>query len=212
MSDDISPEMFERIDRWLDTEQGRRYIELIDRRIRLGREQREILEQFVVDLTGPTVEKDELYREVGKFIVSFSHLETMLRFLIGIESKVQSSFKEAFMLMFDFANLVQTLSSYYKENIEDEIIRNRILKLLKKCHSMNQNRVKIAHGTWYFNNESRGSLVHMKRGGIKSQEYFNDINEIKLLNKKITEILKELIEFQAEKFEMDEDIIPQDSL
>lgn len=210
MSEEISPKTFEEIDAWLETENGKKYIKLIEKRRELGNEQKRVLLDFLKMIVGPVIQDDDLYKEIGKFMVGFSGMESVLRLLIGIESKVQSIFKEALMQVFDFSTLVNTLKEFYKQTITDEEEKKNIIRLLNECLNINNDRVRIAHGSWIFKEDGRGSLVHMKKGRIRSDEFFGNISEIKSINEKLRTIIFNLLQFQAMRFDEEQTILPQD--
>lgn len=209
MSEKISPEEFEKIDAWLETENGKKFIEKIEKMQELSKSQKSLLLEFLKTIIGPSNQDDDLYKEVGKFMVGFSGIESVLRMLIGIESKVQSLFKEAFMMIFDFSTLVNTLKGFYKKTIKDEKNKKTILKLLSECLDINNHRVKIAHGSWMFQ-DGKGVLLHMKKGAINSNEFFSDISELKNINNKIRKLTIDLLEFQAMRFDEWQTDIPED--
>jgi hypothetical protein len=49
--------------------------------------------------------------------------------------------------------------------------------LLKTCHKLNEDRVRIAHGLWIVAEES-GQLLHGRKGELDPAEHFNEVQAI----------------------------------
>jgi hypothetical protein len=174
-----SPEERAAIEAWLDTEAGRRFVAVEARLAVLRQQSKDTLDDFVAWVRSPGVEKDASYKLIGEFIVKFSQLEALLRFAIGIESRVQSDMREAFMMMLDFALLVSVLRTYYEKKLHaDPVLCKRMMAALSQCLAVNDERVRVAHGMWILDDVRTAQLLHLRRGTLSSKAHYGDVAKI----------------------------------
>jgi hypothetical protein len=70
-------------------------------------------------------------------------------------------------------------------------------EFVKTCRSLNDDRVRIAHGFWVIGSEGRGELHHVSRQRLEAKEHFNEAeviatkaDELRSLTRALLQILR----------------------
>jgi hypothetical protein len=103
------------------------------------------------------------YRAIGRFIVEFSKLEGDMRALLGAAARVDPLFWNE-IVTHDFALLCTAVQSVFLQLAPKEA--EQIQAVIKKCRSLNDNRVRVVHGYWLPEFDG-GSLHHLSRGKLQ---------------------------------------------
>src|SRR6266487_3168038 len=83
---------------------------------------------------------------IGRFIYEFSQLEYTLRHFLGEEIKLEEKYFDA-VLCHDFAQLCTVAENVFSQSRNKEFVAE-LHKLIKRCHSLNEDRKRVAHGLW----------------------------------------------------------------
>jgi hypothetical protein len=127
-----------------------------------------------------TRDDDKFFSAVGRFFFEFSQLEAMLRTevaqKIGLDDRYFNS-----IMTHDFATLctiakTELVRTKY-EGEYDEAKEEKLKSLINKCHVLNGDRVAIAHGLIWFEDDGSGKLYHIPKS-LKSDHPPKDADYI----------------------------------
>lgn len=176
---DPDPEQVEAIRRWLETDSGKRLLEISRRIDKLRQEKKSTLTEFAQWIKSPDVDKDASFKLIGEFVVRFSQLETLLRVVLSAEARVQSDLRDAFVMALDFALLVSVLKNFYEKKLSgNAALRGRVNSALNQCLAVNNERVRVAHGMWILDEAGMAKLMHFRRGALASDTHYGDAAKI----------------------------------
>jgi hypothetical protein len=114
-------------------------------------------------------ERIELFLGIGQFIFEFSQLEFTIRHTLGAVLELRNKTFDLVTSPYDFATLCRVTKNAllslpgWAPSAADEIS-----DIFSKCLSLNEDRVKIAHGTWTLG----GGTRHVSRQTLKASSYF----------------------------------------
>jgi inorganic pyrophosphatase len=112
----------------------------------------------------------ELFLAIGEFIFEFSQLEFTIRHLLAcmLDLKDDKSF-DTIVSPYDFRTLCDVTSSYIQDAADcDDDLRTHVKKTFDSCKALNDERVRVAHGTWSIG----GGARHVSRQTLKASQYF----------------------------------------
>jgi hypothetical protein len=121
---------------------------------------------------------DQFYSAIGRFIDEFSFLEMALKCWIA-EQLGLSSEQQDIILTHDFAMTCAIAQKLFADGATKEN-KDKFRKLVGKCHDLNQHRVRIVHGFWFFGHSS-GTLTHVSRRTLAPESYYRNPDEIAAL-------------------------------
>jgi hypothetical protein len=117
------------------------------------------------------VEKDRIYREIGRFIFEFSQLEYTLRHHVSEMARLDEQYFDIITSAFDFAKLctaLLALSGQRNGGKPDPEVE----KLIKTCHEVNTVRLRVVHGLWVVGS-GHDRAIHTSRNSMKSEVHFD---------------------------------------
>lgn len=119
---------------------------------------------------------DRFFSAIGRFIFEFSQLEYTLKHHVAEQVNINDEHFTAVMTH-DFAVLCTIAESVLVRPgmAEDQTIR--LKELIKKCHSLNGDRVRIVHGLWFVGGEE-GRLFRAPRGRVETKVYYEKADEV----------------------------------
>lgn len=160
---------------------------------------KEVFSEFSDFLQSPSVNKDEAFKFIGEFIVKFSHLETLLKFILQTESNIEPSLRTPIIQLLDIPITIKLLREFYNKRFEKEVnLQRKFIAALDKCFKVNEWRVRVAHGMWILEDDLQAKATHFSRQSLRSVEYFGKIQEIKAQTTMIEEAYKSLIDAMLE--------------
>jgi hypothetical protein len=101
-------------------------------------------------------ENEPTFLAIGRFIFEFSQLEYTLRRHIAHAARLDDKFMDS-VITHDFAMLCTAARQILGESMSDER-KSRFNGVINKCLTLNQERVRVAHGLWVPFRE--GGVVH----------------------------------------------------
>jgi inorganic pyrophosphatase len=114
----------------------------------------------------------ELFLAIGEFIFEFSQLEFTIRHLLAcmLDLKDDKSF-DTIVSPYDFRTLCDVTSSYIQDAADcDDDLRTHVKKTFDSCKALNDERVRVAHGTWSIGEAHATSHgKHSRRVSISSR-------------------------------------------
>ncbi len=110
-------------------------------------------------------ENEPTYLAIGRFVFEFSQLEYTLKHHIAEAADLNERFIDPIMTH-DFALLCTAAKQILGEAMDDER-KERLNKIIGECYSLNQERVRVAHGLWVPFREG-GVVNHVARSNLKS--------------------------------------------
>jgi len=110
-------------------------------------------------------ENEPTFLAIGRFMFEFSQLEYTIKHHIAEAVRLDEKFIDPVMTH-DFALLCTAAKQILGEAMADEK-RKRLNDILKECHSLNQERVRVAHGLWVPFREG-GVVHHVARTSLKT--------------------------------------------
>jgi hypothetical protein len=136
-------------------------------------------EEFAMEHHRKAVHKftkeDRFFSAIGRFIFEFSQLEYSFKFYIAEEINLKDEHFNAVMTH-DFA-LLCTIAEEVLVPSTSKPASSKLKKLISKCRSLNDERVRIAHGLWYVGQEE-GRLFHGPRGRAKDKVHYEKAGEV----------------------------------
>jgi putative transcriptional regulator len=136
-----------------------------------------------------------LYMLIGKFIFSFSELEFLLRHTLAEVLKIDNKIFYPVTTGYDFATLCRVTQSVCKiASPYSEQERDEIGKVLKSCLRLNDERVRIAHGTWFMSDTEVGT-DHVSRQKLEPETYYSHIEELEKVIYDLNLVIWRLIAF-----------------
>jgi hypothetical protein len=127
---------------------------------------------------------------IGKFIVTFSHIEFLIRYLLADRLKItnQKHFN-AVIGPYDFAMLCTITTNILRQELPEN--KAEIDKVFSQCRALNDHRVRIAHGVWTY--QSHGLMAtHLSRHSLKEEPYYYNPRELERLTEKAEQLEREV--------------------
>jgi hypothetical protein len=137
-----------------------------------------------------------LYLSIGQFIFEFSQLEFMIRHLLGESLSLDDETRfHAVTSPYDFAALCRVTRGIAltipgctekdKAELED---------IFKSCLKVNNDRVHVAHGTWFISEEGLGTR-HVSRTSLEPKVYYSRISDIDKVSQEIATLKSRIVQF-----------------
>jgi hypothetical protein len=118
---------------------------------------------------------NELFRAIGHFTFQFSQLEFTIRHALADMLNLGEELFDPITAPYDFATLCRVTKMVLQKSASaDPDMCNEIDKVVRDCLRLNEQRVRIAHGTWFVGNVA----LHVSRGTLKASEYFKSSDDI----------------------------------
>jgi hypothetical protein len=119
---------------------------------------------------------EKAYIAIGRFIFQFSQLEFSLRFHLAEKIGLKDEYFYAITTGYDFAMLCTITKTIFSRTLDDEAFE-RLETLIGKCHELNADRVRVAHGFWVVGNEG-GRVHHAARNSLEPKIYFEEAEKL----------------------------------
>jgi hypothetical protein len=139
-----------------------------------------------------------IYTALGQFVFEFSQLEYVIRYFLGEALALGDDRFDAVTSPYDFAALCRVsrqvwLTAPGLTNKE----REWVVPYFKECLKLNDQRVRIVHGTWFANFAGAGAR-HVSRTTLKADFYFNKdtLKDIKKAAQKAATLRSEMVKFR----------------
>lgn len=114
-----------------------------------------------------------LFHDIGKFMFRFSQLEFTIRHMLADVLNVSDEQFTATTGMYDFRMLCTVTCQMLKlKHVDKDGLHGRIDKIFNDCQSLNNDRVRIAHGLWVYGVGGPG-VVHVNRQTLQSKRFFD---------------------------------------
>lgn len=133
---------------------------------------------------------DKRYRSIGKFTYEFSTLELYVGSILKHVIRLEQRFSRLILASYDFATLCKTTGACLKERTDDTAFHKQVDAVVGKCLGINNERVKIAHGSWFLHM----GAFHTSRQSMKSKLYFQELEEIDSLSASISALIDEFMQ------------------
>jgi hypothetical protein len=124
---------------------------------------------------GESWDDPELQSAIGKFVIQFSQLEYIVRHLLGAMMDLRDPQFDIITGSFDFARLCKVTEAYLLSLTDcDEKLAEHAKTTFAKCLKVNDDRVRIVHGTWLLG----PGTSHLSRNSLKMTRHFEKPEEI----------------------------------
>lgn len=120
-------------------------------------------------------ENEPTYLAIGRFIFEFSQLEYTLRYQIAEAIGLADRFLDS-VITHDFALLCTAAKQVLSEKL-DEAAKRQLKRILNDCLSLNQERVRVAHGLWVPFREG-GVVHHVPRTTLSDTRHVNQADHL----------------------------------
>lgn len=119
----------------------------------------------------------DLFLAIGEFIFEFSQLEFTIRHLLGVVLEIDDGKRFNLIVSpYDFATLCRVVDGFLAQmDIFGADRLKDIHKLFKSCLRMNDERVRIAHGSWFLGAGAR----HVSRQTFKAEYHYDTPDKIR---------------------------------
>lgn len=144
-------------------------------------------------------ESERYYSAIGRFLVEFSYLETVLKVWIAETANLGEIFRIP-IITHDFAMLCTIGSKVFPYGRPSEC-QTELKLLIKRLRALNDERVRIAHGWWIIDGP-RPMVEHVARTSLSRTEHFTDPQELAKYADEATEIVVDLFMWNT-KFRRD---------
>lgn len=138
-----------------------------------------------------------VYREIGRFIFTFSQLEFLMRQSLAAALDIRHPIFDAVISPIDFSLLCRVIPTVLKATLDPKkSAKYRIKELFNRCSKINDQRVRIAHGTWSWNEgkEDRPNLRHVSRQSLQDNYYFEHVDDIRVAADEVEALRARIIE------------------
>ncbi|TQF31963.1 hypothetical protein [Bradyrhizobium sp. UNPA324] len=134
----------------------------------------------------------DLFLAIGEFIFEFSQLEFTIRHLLAsaLDLKGDKSF-DTVVSPYDFRTLCDVTSSFVRglEDCDDNLAKH-VKKTFDDCKKINDDRVRVAHGTWTLG----GGARHVSRQTLEASQYFIKPVELREKTKTLGKLKSAVVE------------------
>jgi hypothetical protein len=118
------------------------------------------------------------FQQIGAFMFWFSQLELALRLELSDALKLPAPLYDVVTASYDFRTLCAVTREVTTFRAGDnKRTADAIQRLIRKCLTLNDLRVKIAHGTWMPGTPAP-TAMHMSRQTLQSHHIFEDPQEL----------------------------------
>jgi hypothetical protein len=115
---------------------------------------------------------DKFFSAIGRFIYEFSNLEFDLKHRIADAIGLKDQYFDPIMTH-DFALLCTIAQTVLIPSATNDQA-TKLKALISKCRSMNDDRIRIAHGFWLIGTKGSGQLHHVSRQKLEPTFHFSD--------------------------------------
>jgi hypothetical protein len=163
----------ERLRELLDSELGWKVVNAERRFHTAMSAKREAVASMKAHMLGTTSRIDFIYVLIGEFIVKFSQIEMWLRLAFLLATKMPQESCDLILSRLDFQSLVAVTTGLYEKEYAKAPapLWKHVRGIFSQCSALNDERVRIAHGSWIVNDTDMGAL-HLSRQKMQWQEHF----------------------------------------
>ena len=111
------------------------------------------------------------YQAIGRFMVDFSGLELMMRVVLGKRLNLKGAYFDIVVSPYDFATLCRVTSAVLRLQFPEQTAD--IDKFVNDCLKLNDERVRVAHGTWALGDDFMFAR-HVQRATLKPKLHFKE--------------------------------------
>lgn len=134
------------------------------------------------------------YAELGEFMVEFSQLEFSIRAVIGGYLKIPSDLVNPILSEYQFVSLCRVWKLLKNKFHPDTIEGTK--KALSELLTLNEQRVRIAHGLWTPGVETL-EASHIAKSSGRANTYYSEPGELKSLTRECQRLMQEVIGFKS---------------
>ena len=138
-----------------------------------------------------------LYLAIGQFIFEFSQLEFMIRHLLGEALALRDDARfHAVTSPYDFValcNVTRNVALSIPGCTDQD--KAELEAIFKGCLKVNDDRVRVAHGTWFISNEEGMGTRHVSRRALEPKVYYSRIGDIDQVSQEIATLRTRIVQF-----------------
>jgi hypothetical protein len=140
---------------------------------------------------------DLVYISVGRFVLEFSHLELMIRHALIVALQLNFEYVDVIAASYDFRTLCNVTKKVFLCRFPSysEAEQKDIENLLNECMSVNDERVRIAHGTWYVDESGSAGVRHVSRATLEPKFFYSHIKNLDRVTDKLQKLKSRLAKF-----------------
>jgi len=131
---------------------------------------------------------------VGRFTFEFSQLEFTIRVALLACLELPQEYFDIVTAPYDFAMLCKVTREALSLKTPERAAE--LEQWCKDCLKLNDDRVRIAHGTWTLGPDGP-SVRHVSRNSLKARHYFGTTAEIDRLSDEAQRLLQQILAFKA---------------
>jgi len=140
--------------------------------------------------------RQRIYLDIGHFIYAFSQLEFSIRAILGRHLGLSNDQFDIVTSPYDFRMLCQVVSELYQVGHSDLVAAKKIKKLLDDCQRLNDDRVRVAHGTWSIDAQG-ASARQVSRQTLRGSFYFDDPQKLASPANRADELKDQVLRLQT---------------
>jgi hypothetical protein len=137
-------------------------------------------------------DRDDLYRQIGRFVFEYSQLEFSLRRVLRRKMGVKLEYDHLMVAGFDFAKVcfaIKELSALEEGGTPDP----SLAKVISGCLKINELRVAVVHGRWSSSLGGDG-VVHVPRSSMKRTMMLDKEGDLDRYANAIEKLQEDLVE------------------
>jgi hypothetical protein len=138
------------------------------------------------------------FTSIGKFIVTFSQIELILRVLLSKILKIKEEHFHAVIGPYDFSMLCTVTATIFQQEFPER--KAEVEKVFKQCRALNDHRVRIAHGSWTYET-GRFAARHLSRHSLKEAFYYQRPEELEQVNETAQQLMNDVLTLFATIFQ-----------
>ena len=125
--------------------------------------------------------RSQLYHDIGEFIFGFSQLEFTIRSILATALNLSEQQFDVVTAPYDFRELCEVTCQIVQQKKTDiDGLHKRIRETFTACIRLNDERVRVAHGTWTVS-AGHHSARHVARQKLTAANYFESSTSVAAL-------------------------------
>ena len=137
------------------------------------------------------VRKSQTFEAIGAFVFQFSQLEFTIKHALSRALNLSDEQSDAVTTPYDFAILCAVTRTILTQKSLGQ--KAQIKALFDECRGLNDDRVRVAHGTWIDDGTTLAAR-HVSRNSLSAEHYFADTDELRRLTEKARRLMADLLD------------------
>jgi hypothetical protein len=133
---------------------------------------------------------DQDFIPIGKFIVTFSQIEFVVRLVLSVIVRIKNEHFTAVVGPYDFSMLCTVTVKILQHEFPEK--RAEIQKVFKPCRALNDHRVHIVHSLWTHDTDGL-TARHLSRQSLELKIHYQNPEELQQLTETAEQLKSQLL-------------------